>query len=267
MTSPILSATITLQRAQSFCVAPKPSTRNKQRTHICARIPLQPAYLLLAAMLLLVFTTGCQIAGLLGETESDALISAQTDDPTAVVPFTNVANTALEDGFGVWNDRPGVVIFDYDRDGDMDFYVTQMAGYGNFLYRNNGDDTFSDVGAAAGVALENTHSTGAVACDVNNDGFQDLYVGAWGDPADDLGFRSPQQGNLDALLLNMKDGTFVDITKAAFADNVNARSATSIGCADVNLDGWLDLFVGNLMDQDFRHFEDLNHPVTTTSSL
>ena len=220
---------------------------------------LQPAYLLLAAMLLLVFATGCQIAGLLGETESDALISAQTDDPTAVVPFTNVANTALEDGFGVWNDRPGVVIFDYDRDGDMDFYVTQMAGYGNFLYRNNGDDTFSDVGAAAGVALENTHSTGAVACDVNNDGFQDLYVGAWGDPADDLGFRSPQQGNLDALFLNMKDGTFVDITKAAF-DEVNARSATSIGCADVNLDGWLDLFVGNLMDQDFRHFEDLNHP-------
>ena len=221
---------------------------------------LQPAYLLLAAMLLLVFATGCQIAGLLGETESDALISAQTDDPTAVVPFTNVANTALEDGFGVWNDRPGVVIFDYDRDGHMDFYVTQMAGYGNFLYRNNGDDTFSDVGAAAGVALENTHSTGAVACDINNDGFQDLYVGAWGDPADDLGFRSPQQGNLDALLLNMKDGTFVDITKAAFDDNVNARSATSIGCADVNLDGWLDLFVGNLMDQDFRHFEDLNHP-------
>ena len=220
---------------------------------------LQPAYLLLAALSLLVFATSCQIAGLLGESESDASISDQNGDPAAVVPFTNVANTALEDGFGVWNDRPGVVIFDYDRDGDMDFYVTQMAGHANLLYRNNGDDTFSDVGSAAGVALENTHSTGAVACDVNNDGFQDLYVGAWGDPADDLGFRSPQQGNLDALLLNMKDGTFVDITKAAF-DEVNARSATSIGCADINLDGWLDLFVGNLMDQDFRHFEDLNHP-------
>ncbi len=220
---------------------------------------LQPTYQLLAALSLLVFATGCQIAGLLGESESDALISNQNGDPAAVVPFTNVANTALEDGFGVWNDRPGVVIFDYDRDGDMDFYVTQMAGHANLLYRNNGDDTYSDVGSAAGVALENTHSTGAVACDVNNDGFQDLYVGAWGDPADDLGFRSPQQGNLDALLLNMKDGTFVDITKAAF-DEVNARSATSIGCADINLDGWLDLFVGNLMDQDFRHFEDLNHP-------
>ena len=221
---------------------------------------LQPTYLLLAALSLLVFVTSCQIAGLLGESESDASISDQNGDPAAVVPFTNVANTALEDGFGVWNDRPGVVIFDYDRDGDMDFYVTQMAGHANWLYRNNDDETFSDVGSAAGVALENTHSTGAVACDINNDGFQDLYVGAWGNPADDLGFRSPQQGNLDALLLNMKDGTFVDITKAAFGDNVNARSATSIGCADVNLDGWLDLFVGNLMDQDFRHFEDLNHP-------
>ena len=221
---------------------------------------LQPAYLLLAALSLLVFAASCQIAGLLGESESDASISDQNGDPAAVVPFTNVANTALEDGYGIWNDRPGVVIFDYDRDGDMDFYVTQMAGHANLLYRNNGDDTFSDVGSTAGVALENTHSTGAVACDINNDGFQDLYVGAWGDPADDLGFRSPQQGNLDALLLNMKDGTFVDITKAAFGDNVNARSATSIGCADVNLDGWLDLFVGNLMDQDFRHFEDLNHP-------
>ena len=220
---------------------------------------LQPAYLLLAALSLLVFVTSCQIAGLLGESESDASISDQNGDPAAVVPFTNVANTALEDGFGVWNDRPGVVIFDYDRDGDMDFYVTQMAGHANWLYRNNGDETFSDVGSAAGVALENTHSTGAVACDINNDGFQDLYVGAWGNPADDLGFRSPQQGNLDALLLNMKDGTFADITTAAF-DEVNARSATSIGCADVNLDGWLDLFVGNLMDQDFRHFEDLNHP-------
>ena len=220
---------------------------------------LQPTYVLLAALSLLVFVTSCQIAGLLGESESDASISDQNGDPAAVVPFTNVANTALEDGFGVWNDRPGVVIFDYDRDGDMDFYVTQMAGHANWLYRNNGDETFSDVGSAAGVALENTHSTGAVACDINNDGFQDLYVGAWGNPADDLGFRSPQQGNLDALLLNMKDGTFADITTAAF-DEVNARSATSIGCADVNLDGWLDLFVGNLMDQDFRHFEDLNHP-------
>ena len=202
--------------------------------------------------------TGCQFAELLPGQESEAVEDAHA--PDSIVPFTNIAGESLLDGYGIWNDRPGVVIFDYDRDGDMDFYVTQMAGYGNKLYRNNGDETFSDVGEEAGAALRDSHSTGAVACDVNNDGFQDLYVGAWGNPSDDLGFRSPQRGNLDALLLNLNDGTFADITSAAFGNAVNDRSATSIACADVNNDGWLDIFVGNLMDQDFRHFEDLNHP-------
>lgn len=201
---------------------------------------------------------GCQFGGLLQATEAEGV--EELHDPESIVPFTNVAGESLLDGFGIWNDRPGVVIFDYDRDGDMDFYVTQMAGYGNKLYRNNADGTFSDVAEESGAALLDSHSTGAVACDVNNDGFQDLYVGAWGNPADGLGFRSPQQGNLDSLLLNMNDGTFANITGTAFGDAVNDRSATSIACADVNNDGWLDIFVGNLMDQDFRHFEDLNHP-------
>ena len=212
----------------------------------------------LAVLSLAAIVTGCQFAGSLRDRETGA--AQITHDPSSIVPFTNVADTSLEDGFGIWNDRPGVVIFDYDRDGDMDFYVTQMAGHGNLLYRNDGDGTFSDVGEDSGAALKDSHSTGAVACDINNDGFQDLYVGSWGNPADDLGFRSPQQGNLDALLLNMTDGTFVNITASAFRGAVNARSATSIACADVDNDGWLDIFVGNLMDQDFRHFEDLNHP-------
>ena len=219
---------------------------------------LKPLRTLLATLFLIALAAGCQYASFLQD--SEPVIVEQILDPTSIVPFNNVASTALQNGYGVWNDRPGVVIFDYDRDGDMDFYVTQMAGHSNFLYRNNGDETFTDVGEETGVAITESHSTGAVACDFNNDGFQDLYVGAWGNPADDLGFRSPQQGNLDALLLNMKDGTFSDITRAAFGDSINARSATSIACADVNNDGWLDVFVGNLMDQDFRHFEDLNHP-------
>ena len=220
---------------------------------------LKPLHTLLSTLFLIGLAAGCQYASFLQDPEP--VVAEQIHDPTSIVPFTNVAGTTLRDGYGVWNDRPGVVIFDYDRDGDMDFYVTQMAGHANILYRNDRNEEFTDVGDAAGdAALRDTHSTGAVACDFNNDGFQDLYVGAWGNPADDLGFRSPQQGNMDALLLNMKDGTFSDITNAAFGEDINARSATSIACADVNNDGWLDIFVGNLMDQDFRHFEDLNHP-------
>ena len=179
---------------------------------------------------------------------------------THVVPFTNVAETALGGDFQLWNDRPGVVIFDYDRDGDLDFYVTSRGGQPNRLYRNAGDATFTDVAAQAGVQAADSHSTGAVACDIDNDGYQDLYVGAWGNPDDDLGFRSPQEGNADSLFLNDRAGGFRDITQSAFGDAVNVRSATGIACADVDNDGWLDLYVGNLMDDDYRTFSDYNHP-------
>ena len=181
--------------------------------------------------------------------------------PTAqVVPFTNVAETALGGDFQLWNDRPGVAVFDYDRDGDLDFYVTSQGGEPNRLYRNAGDATFTDVAAQAGVQATDSHSTGVVACDIDNDGYQDLYVGAWGNPDDGLGFRSPQEGNIDSLFLNDGSGGFTDITQSAFGDAANVRSATGIACADVNSDGWLDIYVGNLMDDDYRTFSDYNHP-------
>ena len=179
---------------------------------------------------------------------------------TLVVPFSNVAETALNGDYQLWNDRPGVAVFDYDRDGDLDFYVTSRGGESNRLYRNAGDATFTDVAAQAGVQATDSHSTGVVACDINNDGYQDLYVGAWGNPDDGLGFRSPQKGNIDSLFLNDGSGGFIDITAPAFGDAINVRSAISISCADVNNDGWLDIYVGNLMDDDYRAFADYNHP-------
>ena len=225
--------------------------------------------------------------------------SAEGDGPAAdesvhqrpggepVTPFSNVAWRALGGGYEVWNDRPGVVIFDYDRDGDLDLYITSRGafpelrpmrpdildvsqvqlralsgGVPNSLYRNEGDGTFVDVAKSAGVELTESHSTGAMACDIDNDGYQDLYVGAWGDPEDRLDFRSPSegQGNRDHLLLNLGDGSFRDVTEAAFGEAVNLRSATSIACADVDGDGWLDIFVGNLMASDFRDFASPHHP-------
>ncbi|MCH8206664.1 MAG: VCBS repeat-containing protein, partial [Chloroflexi bacterium] len=183
-------------------------------------------------------------------------------DMEPVTPFTDVAAVALKEGFHVWNDRPGVAIFDYDRDGDLDFYITAEGGHANRLYRNGGNGIFEDVAFDAGVTAIGSHSTGAVACDFDNDGYQDLYVGAWGDPKDRLDFRSPSdgQGNRDVLFLNNGDGTFTDITDSAFGDSVNVRSATSIACGDVNRDGWLDIYVGNLAAQDFRTLASPNHP-------
>ena len=130
----------------------------------------------------------------------------------------------------------------------------------NRLYRNDGDAAFTDVAAQAGVDATDSNSTGVAACDIDNDGFQDLYVGAWGIRGDGLGFRSPQQGSADRLYRNNGAGGFADVTQAAFGDAVNRRSATGIACADVNNDGWLDIYVGNLLDDDFRVFEDYHHP-------
>ena len=187
---------------------------------------------------------------------------AATSAALLVTPFLNVASNALKQGFEVWNDRPGVAVFDYDRDGDLDFYITAEAGHSNWLYRNDGDGAFTDVAEQAGVAARTTNSTGVVACDLDNDGYQDLYVGAWGSPRDGLGFRSPSeyQGNKDLLFRNNGDGTFQEITEAAFGDAVNIRSATTIACADVDNDGWLDIYVGNLADDDFRDFQKASHP-------
>ena len=190
--------------------------------------------------------------------------------PPTVTPFTNVAQDVLGGGFMIWNDRPGVAVFDYDRDGDHDSFITSDAGHANFLYNNDGNGALTDVAAEAGVASDFSNASGAVACDINNDGYQDLYVAALGVIGDDLDFRSAmgedeaarelRNAVTDRLFLNRGDGSFEDITDAAFGNGANFRSAASVACADVDNDGWLDLYVGNLGDPDFRTFASPNHP-------
>ena len=175
---------------------------------------------------------------------------------TTVTPFTELDLPPGKGPAFIWNRRPGVAIFDYDRDGDLDFYITANQGNPNVLYQNEGRGNFQDVAEGAGVQAVGRNSTGVVACDLNNDGYQDLYVGSEGVYGDGLDFRSsPQeQGNKDLLFLNNGDGSFTDITEAAFGHAVNLRSAMSIACADVDGDQWLDLYVGNFLDLDFRNF-------------
>ena len=196
------------------------------------------------------------------QVEGFPALATLPSDADPVTPFTNIARERYPFDFSVWNDRPSSVIFDYDRDGDLDFYVTDLEGFHNRLYRNDGDLAFVDVARDSGVGAVDSNSTGAVACDFDNDGDQDLYVGAWGHPNDGLDFRSPSelQGNRDSLFLNLGDGRFEDVTEAAFGGQANIRSAASVACADVDGDGWLDIFVGNLADEDFRDLDSASHP-------
>lgn len=235
----------------------------------------------LAAALLAVVIAACTSA------PAPSPASAKPDQPTGastvtkparpagdVVPFTNIADGALGENALIENRYPGVALFDYDRDGDIDFYVTsaevnapleETRGGPNKLFRNDGGGSFTEVAEEAGVAALESNSSGVVACDFNNDGYQDLYVGAYGRIGDGLDYRSVdasldlREVVKDRLFLNKGDGTFQDITDSAFGAAANVRSAGSVACADVDGDGWLDLFVGNRADQDFVRFDNPRH--------
>ena len=117
---------------------------------------------------------------------------------------------------------------DYDGDGRLDLFVGNESYRGHRhpaqLFHNNGDGTFTEVGARAGVNIEGMIK-GAVWADFDNDGLPDLYVTRWG------------QGN--ALLHNNGDGTFTDLTaKAGVAE---PRESFATLAFDYDNDGWLDI--------------------------
>jgi enediyne biosynthesis protein E4 len=133
---------------------------------------------------------------------------------------------------------PGVALLDYDRDGDLDIYVTNGPGTPNSLFKNllreTGGLQFADVAAAAGVALTAQDSQGVCFGDIDNDGDEDLYVLGSGD------------GN--HLFENQGDGTFHDITGAAGAAGGDGRTGNSCAMGDVDGDGLLDIAIANAFD-------------------
>lgn len=126
----------------------------------------------------------------------------------------------------------GGAVGDFDNDGYEDIYLTDsLRGTPNVLYRNNGDGTFSDVAAAAGVADLNdgkNFSTSAVFFDCDNDGWRDLAVVRFGQ---------------SRIFRNRGDGTFGDIS-ARSEIPVN-RNAVAVVAFDYDRDGDLDLYFGS----------------------
>ena len=132
---------------------------------------------------------------------------------------------------------PGVAILDYDRDGDLDIYVTNGPGAANALLSNQleetGDLDFVDVALAAAADATDQDSTGVCFGDTDNDGDQDLYV---------LGRDEP-----NILFENDGRGGFIDITASAGVDG-GALGSASCAFGDTNGDGLLDLFVANALE-------------------
>ena len=215
------------------------------------------------------FLMGCR-----SEIEETSQKSSIHQNESLLIPFRDISQNALGEKRFIENRYPGIAIFDFDRDGDLDFYVTsgeinslieETRGGNNKLFENLGNEKFSEISDTANVSLPDSTSTAVAACDFNNDGFQDLYVASYGRIGDGLDYRSVTKGtNLfeivkDRLLLNNQDGTFTDITSEAFGDGVNIRSGISVSCGDVDRDGWIDIFVGNRADQDFIAFNNPRH--------
>jgi len=147
----------------------------------------------------------------------------------------------------------GVAVGDYDGDGLPDLYVTQYPR--NVLYHNNGDGTFTDVTEKAGVAAPGW-TTSAVWFDYDNDGRLDLFTCGFfdfdkprniycGTPALQV-YCSPNvyKGTPCRLFHNNGDGTFTDVSRKTGIDKNLARAWGAVA-ADINNDGWMDLFVSN----------------------
>jgi enediyne biosynthesis protein E4 len=159
------------------------------------------------------------------------------------------------------------VWFDYDNDGRLDLFLCSFVEFGaaknvvcgdnklgrryyciprvfkptaSLLFHNNGDGTFTEVSKGTDIARALGKALGVVATDVNNDGLLDLFVA--NDTVQNFLFMNRGKGKWDEIGLPSEVG---------FSMNGQPRSGMGVDAADVDGDGWQDLFVANVDNEMF----------------
>lgn len=134
----------------------------------------------------------------------------------------------------------GVAVFDFDRDGWIDVFMTNGCklplslndrGTPSELFRNRSEMQFKRAAESA-VLRQFGYATGGAVGDYDSDGFDDLYVTAFG---------------RNSFWRNYGDGTFADVTEET--GTAVPQWSTSTTFADLNRDGHLDLYVVNYVDE------------------
>ena len=138
----------------------------------------------------------------------------------------------------------GVTAADYDNDGYVDFYVSNLDGP-NYLYHNNLDNTFTEIAKQAGVQAPGT-GFATWFFDYDNDGWPDLFVTSYPSFSPDEVVRSymhlPTHVDTMKLYRNNRNGTFEDVTTQVGLDRVFIPMGANFG--DVDNDGFLDIYLG-----------------------
>ena len=185
--------------------------------------------------------------------------------------FTDVTELAGLADAGDGNYGMGVAVGDYDNDGYPDLFVTS---YGkNILYHNNGNGTFTDVTAKAGVA-GGGWSVSAGFFDYDNDGKLDLFVSRYMDwdtqHSKDCGgnfhtYCPPGEfpRTTDLLYHNRGDGTFEDVSvRSGIA--MKKGHGLGVAFADYDGDGFTDIYVANDGMQQYLFHNNGNGTFTET---
>lgn len=130
-----------------------------------------------------------------------------------------------------------IVAADIDNDGDLDGFFANMSvyedkhdGYGrNRLYENNGTGEFSDITQWAGISNELNDTRGAIALDINNDGWLDVYGVNWGQP--------------NEMYVNRGTGQMQRVHRGADGPDGDTSAKQGVTAADFDNDGDIDIYV------------------------